>query len=440
MKIKWKIFLGVAFISSVGHAQEKRTLTLQEAINLAVQNSGQLKISQAKIDEAAAAVKEAVERRLPDANISGSYLLLNNPNINLKTKPSSGGSTGSSQPAHPSSAAYTMANVSLPVYAGSKIRYGIESAKLLEKAVRLDAENDMSSVILNTIDAYNNLYKSGVVVNLAAENLKSAKERVTELTSLEKNGIIPRNDLMKAQLQASNAEIATLDAENNWQLANISMDLLLGLPEKTELAIDSSFKQTSAVQNLEDYTRAALKNRKDLEALGFRAQAAGTAVKATAAEKFPSVAISAGYVAADIPHVLTVTNAINIGLGIQYNISSLWKNKSKLQQAQARQKQIAAGEGILSDAIRLEVSRAYYNYLAASRKIGVNRIAVEQASENFRIIKNKHANSLATTTELLDADTALYQARVNLAFSESDAVVAYNKLLEASGSLTRENQ
>jgi outer membrane protein len=41
---------------------------------------------------------------------------------------------------------------------------------------------------------------------------------------------------------------------------------------------------------------------------------------------------------------------------------------------------------------------------------------------------------------LLDADTALYQARVHLAFSESDAVVAYNKLLEASGSLTRENQ
>jgi outer membrane protein TolC len=333
-----------------------------------------------------------------------------------------------------------MANVSLPVYAGSKIRYGIESAKFLEKAVKLDAEQDKSSVMLNAIDAYNNLYKSRVMMDLAAENLKAAKERLTELTSLEKNGIIPRNDLMKAQLQSSNAEISVLDAENNWQLANISMDLLLGLPVKTELVIDSTFKQNSSIQALDDYMQAATKNRQDLAALSYRVQAAGTAVKATAAEKYPSVAITAGYVAADIPHVLTVTNAINLGLGIQYNLSSLWKNRSKLQQAQARQKQIALTETILSDAIRLEVSRAYYTYLTASRKIAVSRIALEQAAENFRIIKNKHTNALATTTELLDADAAVYQARVNLAFAESDATVAYNKLLEASGMLTIEKQ
>lgn len=440
MKNKWIVTIALMCVIPMLQAQEKKLINLNEAVRLAVQNSGQLKISQAKIEEAAAAVKEAAEKKLPEVNVSGSYLLLNKPNINLKTKPSSGGGTTSSEPAHPSSAAYTMANVSLPVYAGSKIRYGIESAEYLEKAVRLDAAHNKSSVILNAIDAYNNLYKSRVMMDLAAENIKAAKERVSELTSLEKNGIIPRNDLMKAQLQSSNAEISVLDAENNWQLANISMDLLLGLPVNTELVIDSSFKQVTTVQALDDYMQAAIKNRQDLAALAYRVQAAGIAVKATAAEKYPSVAITAGYVAADIPHVLTVTNAINLGLGIQYNLSSLWKNKSKLQQAQARQEQIQATENILTDAIRLEVSRAYYNYLTANRKIAVSRMALEQATENFRIIKNKHANALATTTELLDADAAVYQARVNLAFAESDAAVAYNKLLEASGNLTAENQ
>jgi outer membrane protein len=440
MKIKWKLLLTGLLITSFAHAQEKKSINLKEAIDLAVKNSGRLKISEAKIEEAAAAVKEAAERKLPDAKVSASYLLLNNPNISLKTKPASGSTSGGSAPAHPSSAAYTMANVSVPVYAGSKIRYGIESAKYLEKAVRLDAESDKSSVILNTIDAYNNLYKSRVVVDLATENIKSAKERVAELTSLEKNGIIPRNELMKAQLQESNAEINVLDAENNWQLANISMDLLLGLPQTTELTIDSSFKQVPALQNVDDYMQAAIDNRKDLAALNYRVQAASIAVKETAAEKYPSVGLSAGYVAADIPHVITITNAVNFGLGIQYNISSLWKNKSKVQQAEAREKQVTASESILSDAIRLDVSRAYYNYLASSRKIGVNRIAVEQATENYRIIKNKFSNNLATISELLDADQALYQSKVNLAFAESDAVVAYNKLLEASGSLNRENQ
>ena len=72
--------------SAHSFAQQKQTLTLPEAIDLSIKNSKQLKSSAAKIEEATAALKEAVERRLPDASVSGSYLRLNNPNINLKTK------------------------------------------------------------------------------------------------------------------------------------------------------------------------------------------------------------------------------------------------------------------------------------------------------------------------------------------------------------------
>ena len=50
-------------------AQEKKTLTLNEAIDLSIKNSHQLKNSQAKIEEATAALKEAVEKKLPDASV-----------------------------------------------------------------------------------------------------------------------------------------------------------------------------------------------------------------------------------------------------------------------------------------------------------------------------------------------------------------------------------
>src|SRR5712672_1448231 len=77
-------------------AQEKKTLGFNEAIDLSVQNSKALKISGAKIEEATAALKEAVERKLPDAKLSGSYLRLNSANFDLKTKSNSnGGSTNS---------------------------------------------------------------------------------------------------------------------------------------------------------------------------------------------------------------------------------------------------------------------------------------------------------------------------------------------------------
>lgn len=436
------VFFMSLFFANASFAQEKRSLSLTEAIDLSIKNSKQLKSSQAKIEEATAALKEAVERKLPDAGVSGSYLRLNKPNIDLKTKKdngNTGGGTTTSESPSPSQAMYGIANVSMPIFSGFRIKYGIESAKYLEQAAKLDAENDKGAIILNTIDAYNNLYKSKEAVDLVTENLQSARERAAQFANLEKNGLLPRNDLLKAQLQVSNTELSLLDAQNNWQLANINMDLMLGLPEKTELVIDTASLQAPMnLKGVDEYVQLALQNRKDLSALSYREKAAATAVKATKGEKYPSLAVTGGYVAANIPGVLTVTNAVNIGIGVQYSLSSLWKNKSKVEQAEARQKQVVAGEELLADAIRLQVNQAFQNYLVSNKKIAVHENAVAQATEAYRVIKNKYENGLATTTELLDADVAQLQARLNFAFAKSDAVVAYDKLLQSAGLLTSE--
>src|SRR6478609_2938189 len=126
-------------------AQQGRVLTLKEAIDLSIKNSKQLKGSKARIEEATANLKEAVERRLPEAAVSGSYIRLNNPNIDLKTKSNSNSGSGGTQPqstGNPSSVAYGLLNGSLPIYSGLRIRYGIESSKYLEGAAKLDADND----------------------------------------------------------------------------------------------------------------------------------------------------------------------------------------------------------------------------------------------------------------------------------------------------------
>lgn len=438
----WMLGTFLVLFSASSLAQEKKPLTLAEAVDLSIKNSKELKGSSARIEEATAALKEAVEKRLPDAGVSGSYLRLNNPNIDIKSqKNNSGGNgTGTSAPQKPSQAIYGIANVSLPLFSGFRIKYGIESARYLEQAARLDADNDREAVILNTIEAYNNLYKSKAAVDLVTEDLQSAQQRATQFSSLEKNGLLPRNELLKSQLQVSNTELSLLDAQNNWKLANINMDLLLGLPETTELVIDSSSLQTTAaLKTVEEYVQAGLQNRKDLSALGFRKKAAATSVKASQGEKYPSLALTGGYIAADIPQVLTVTNALNFGIGVQYSLSSLWKNASRVKQAEAREKQVAASEELLADGIRLQVNQAYQNYLVSQKKIEVYETAISQASENYRIIRNKFDNSLATTTELLDADVAQLQARLNYAFAKSDAVVAYHKLLQSAGLLTGGN-
>jgi outer membrane protein len=449
MKDKSKLLMIMVLavlVSITAIGQSGRTLTLSEAIDLSIKNNKNLKSSQAKIEEATAAVESALNRRLPDASVSGSYLRLNSANIEIKSKSSSAGSSGSGGTTAPADggspkvnqAVYGIANVTMPLYAGGRISYGIESAKYLEEAAKLDADNQKEDVIQNTINAYANLFKSRAALDIVKENLEAQRQRVAQFSNLEKNGLLARNDLLRAQLQASNVELSLLDAENNWRLSNINMNLMLGLPENTELAADSaSLQQTTAVKSVDEYEQLAIQSRKDVAALELRKKAAATGVKAAKGEAYPSLALTGGYIAASIPNVLTITNAVNVGLGVQYNIASLWKTKSNIHEAEARQKQVAISQDILTDAIRLQINQAYQNYFSAQKKIDVYQTAVAQAAENFRITKNKYENALVTTTDLLDADVAQLQARLNLSNAKVDAVVAYNRLLQTAGLLNK---
>jgi outer membrane protein len=96
-----------------------------------------------------------------------------------------------------------------------------------------------------------------------------------------------------------------------------------------------------------------------------------------------------------------------------------------------------AQESALSDRIRYEVHEAYLGYLLAVKKIDSYNQAVDQATENYKIVKNKYDNTLATTTDLLDADIARLQTKLNYAFSKADASTAYSKLLQVSGELDK---
>lgn len=413
-------------------AQQTSSLTLKEAIDLTLANSKQLKLNEAKILEATTNIKEAREKQLPDAGVSGSYLWLPvRPNINLKSD-----SAGSGGGPKVSQALYGIASVSLPLYQGGKLKYGIESAKYLEQALKLDAENDRSAVILNTINACINLFKAKEAIALVQENLEQSQQRVKDFTNLEKNGLLARNDLLKAELQSSNIELTLLDAQSNYRLASANMDIMMGLPEETDLIPDrNGLALPTSIKTITEYEQDALQNRNDIAAAAVRKKSAELNIKTIKTDYYPSISLTGGYIAADIPKFLTITNAANIGVGVKYNISSLWKTKTKLAVAEAKVKQVQASEDMLSDNIRMQINQAYQAYFVSTKKIEVLGKAVEQATENYRITKNKYDNSLATTTELLDADVALLQSKLSVTNAKADSFLAYNKLLYAAGLL-----
>jgi outer membrane protein len=422
----------------IGTAQAERNISLGEAVELSLKNSKQIKMNQAKVQEATAMLHEAKDNRLPDMSISAYYLRLTQPTVDLKVKLGSSSSSGETKSSSPKveQASYGLVNVSMPLFAGNRINNGIQSAKYLEQAARLDADKNREDVVQNTIAAYSNLYKARVAVELVKENLKESRQRVSDFNNLERNGLMARNDLLKVQLQEDNVELSLLDAENNWKITNINMNLLLGLPENVILVPDTnSFSATADLGTLIDWEDKALLNRKDALAWNYREKAANASIAATKAEYYPSLALTGGYIAADVPNLITLTNALNVGIGVKYSPSTLWKTGAKVNNATAKLEEARISQAMLNDNIRLQINQSYQNYVLSLKKIEVYNKAVEQAQENYRIVKNKYNNSLATTTDLLDADVAQLQAKLNYSFAKSDAMVAYNNLLQTAGLL-----
>lgn len=423
-------------------AQQRRELSLSEAVNLSINNNKSLKQSQFTLQGAKAAVEEAQDRRLPDIKLSGSYMRINTPNVsgNLLQMMAGQSNTGEQHAAsdvNVNQVMFGMANASLPLYSGNRINNGIKAANYLAKAASYDVDHQKDLVIDNTVEAYYNLYKAQVFLKLVQENNRTALNRVKDFTNLEKNGVIPRNDLLSVQLQQKNMELAILDAENNVKIANYNFDLMLGVDEQTELVVQGlASQQNISLNAIDQYEAMAFANRNDLKAFESRINAAQTNTKINKGAYLPSVALTGGYVAADIHNMLTVTNAVNVGLGLSYNIADLYKNGAKIKQAKAQESALQMAQSNLLDGVKIEIHKAYQDVEESTKKVTVLKSAVDLANENYKIVKNKYDNSLATATELLDADANKLQAAINYEFSTIDNLISYNKLLRATGQIT----
>lgn len=142
-------------------AQEKKSLTLDEAVRLGILNSKNLKIDEAKIEQSTANYLEAKNKKLPSLSASASALALANANVDLKVVPASGGNSPKAN-----SAFFGNVSASMPLFAGGRIKYGIQSAEYLIEASKLSTENDKIAIAYNVSQAYNNLFKASQAINV----------------------------------------------------------------------------------------------------------------------------------------------------------------------------------------------------------------------------------------------------------------------------------
>jgi outer membrane protein TolC len=431
--------LSVCVLLAAGaFAQEVRTITLHDAIELGYANSKQLAISKAKVQEAQARLDQAKDRHLPDVSVGGNYMHINTPKISMANSSESG--SGGESPMAAFSNLHDIGLVqvtaSMPIYNGLKIRNTRVMNEYLSEASRYDEQTSKSEVSLNTIRAIYQYYELLESRKVIQENLRQQQRLVEEFRNKEEQGLLARNDRLKTELQANRVELGLTEVNHTVELAAYNLNILLGLPETTVLQLDTTgLFMMMPTETWDNYLSAGLTNRSDLKAADLQVKAADANYRIAKSGRYPSVGISTGYVNAYVPNVFNVYNALNAGLSLKYSITGAFHATHGMREARAHADQVAAAQAMQEDAIRVKIRGKYLQYLEMQDKLIINDKSVKQAEENFQISDNKYNQGLMLLSDYLDANVALLRSRIDYATGRAETMVAYYELQESIGAL-----
>ena len=434
MKASQLLLIGIFFIgSSVLEAQEKTSLTLDEAVNLAWTKSNEVILANTKVNTKKYELESVKNNKYPDLKVSGQYQQLAKASVDLKINKG----TDSKSPPTVDRLIIGQVNASVPIFSGFKLQNSIKAYENLYLAETATAAQTKEETAMKVVNYYSGLFKAQKTIELLKENQKKAQQRVIDFSEMEKNGIIPRNDLLKAQLQVSKVQLSIDDTNADLNMANYYLVSLLKLPEGTKLEIKESDFANFQMTNIPTSEQPALENRKDLQALQFQEKASQANIKATRSAYYPSIAMVGGYTTLDLKNVVTVQNAMNIGLGVSYDLSAILKNGTMVKLAESKSQEVKNSEEMLTDYIKIQVQKGIEDYNLALKQNQVYLQAVEQSAENYRIVKDKYENGLSDTNDLLEADVEQLNSTINSTLAKANTIQKYYELLSVTGQLTQ---
>ena len=411
-------------------AQERKKLSLKESILLVVSSNTRAQFATTQSTISKYELDVLKNNLYPSMKVSGQYLRLTNANVNSSL---SSGNTSNSTP-QVSQLLLGQASVSMPLYSGSRLKNSIKASENMYQSELAKAQFVQEELSIEVIELYAALYKSQEMAKLYEENKKTAHQRTTDFAAMVDNGLLAKNDLLKAQIQEANVELMHANALKNISIFNYELTLLLGFSESTliEFDIESMKKELALSQTLKLEA-----NHFDLLATQSQEKAAQTGIKIAKGNYYPTLTLMGGYIAFDLKDVITVNNAVNLGVGFSYDIASLFKNGKEVKLAKAKAALAQKATTLLEERIKSEIHKATENYQYALKQSVVYQKSLEQSIENYRIVKDKYDNTLASTTELLEADDQQLQSKINFSLSQAEVALKYYQLQFAEGKLTQ---
>ncbi|HWV68474.1 TolC family protein [Chitinophaga sp.] len=416
---------------------EKNPLTLTDVWRKAETYNRQLQMQYLRVQSMDERTKAARDERLPEIKADGLYARVSNLAIyedGLLKSPTQ----------YPVVHGYYQfgADAYLNVYNGGKTTREIKvrqtEAELAEEQKNLTA----TDIRYKAAAMYLDIYRGRMYEKVMLQDITEREKELEEIRQLNRNGVVLKSDLLRAELKLSKQKMTLLEIRNGIRISNQRLNILIGQPDSTDnqVALDTLMIRQLPARTYEDYLADAYEH-----SFAFKISEKETALselklKDVQSNILPRVGLYAEY-AYTYPQILFYPYSIalyglgQVGVKAGIPISSFYQNKHKKQEARINLQRQEIEHADVKDQVRQEVNSAYLRYTEAVTRINVAHDNITQAKENFRIVNNTYFNQLSLLTDLLDAETQLLQSRFDLTTAEVTAQLQYYQLLKATGNL-----
>lgn len=403
---------------------QSRTMGIEEMFRLADENSKSIQTYRTGKEVSDENLKAAKAQRLPDisASLSGSYW----GNGKLWDRDFSN-ATKIDMPHWGNNFALEAQQV---VYAGGAISSGIELAELEKQLAEMDWQKNRQDIRFLLVGHYLNLYKLHNQIEVLHKNLELTDQLIANMQARLEEGTALENDITRYELQRETLRLQLAKVEDACKIANHQLVITLHLPEGTVVQPDTTLND-SRIQTLSEanWQELAAQNNLNLQQAETGIKVNRQRVKMERSERLPKISLVAaehldGPITIEVPVLDNNFNYWYVGVGVKYNISSLFKNNRKLKAARLNVWKAQETYELAQEQTNHAVQESYVNFLTSFTDLRTQQKSVELADQNYSVTSNRYQNDLALLTDMLDAsnmklsaDLGLVNARINVIYN-----------------------
>ena len=430
---------------SLGVAEAQVSLTLDQAIEIALSDNPTIKVADLEIERYDYVKKQTVASLYPKLDVSGQYAL-----ALRRQEMAEGLSFGGKNTFN------ATASLSLPLFVPSVYR----QMKLNETQMALAVE----SARANRIDLVAAVRAAYYNVLLAEQSMKVLQEAITttervvdNTKELYENGLAAEYDYITAQVQLSNLRPQVLQAQKGIDLTKLQLKMYLSIPEQTDILVIGSLDDFRDQVLFEGEYEVDLAENTTLRNLDLQRELLDHQEKLIQTTRMPTIAAFGqisyiGQERVDLSKLMgggmaggagATTPAeqskfwwqypINLGAQISIPIFAGFSKTNQIRAIRNQRAQLDIQRDYAERGVMLQVQSSVNNLLTARETMLANELTVQQAEKAYEISYTRYSAGAGTILELNSSQLTLTQAQLNYSQSIYDYLSAHAEYQKALG-------